>query len=94
MLAYLTAGGQYSLDLASGAKKKDETQQVHIKLQKNDIYAIFGVGFDFFNPWFKFGIELKMYYGLFDMLKDEDTIYTLGIDRLNSKIFQLCFTFE
>ena len=94
MLAYLTAGAQYSLDLASGAKKKDENQEVHVKLQKNDVYIIVGVGFDFFNPWFKFGMEVKMAYGLMDMLSDEDTIYSLGVDRLNSRIFQLCFTFE
>lgn len=94
MLAYLTAGAQYSLDLASGAKKKDENQEIHVKLQKHDVYIVVGVGFDFFNPWFKFGMELKMAYGLMDMLKAEDNIYTMGIDRLNSKIFQLCFTFE
>jgi hypothetical protein len=65
-----------------------------VKLQKNDIYALVGVGFDFYNAWFKFGIELKMSYGLFDMLKRDNTIYTQGIDKINSKIFQLCFTFE
>lgn len=94
MLAYLTAGAQYSLDLASGAKKKDDNQEVHIKLHKHDVYVIVGVGFDFFNPWFKFGTELKMSFGLLDILKKEDTIYALGIERLNSRIFQLCFTFE
>jgi hypothetical protein len=94
MLAYLTAGAQYSLDLASGANKKDENQEVHVKLQKNDVYIVVGVGFDFFNPWFKFGMEIKMSYGLRDMLSDENTIYSLGIERLNSRVFQLCFTFE
>jgi len=94
MLAYLTAGAQYSLDLASGAKKRDDTQETHLKLEKHDVYIVLGVGFDFFNPWFKFGTELKMSYGLRDMLKREETIYTQGIDGLNSKIFQLCFTFE
>ena len=94
MLAYLLGGAQYSLDLASGAKKKDENQQINLKLEKNDIYAIVGVGFDFFNPWFKFGMEIKMFYGLFDILKKDESIYTQGIERLDSKIFQLCFTFE
>ena len=94
MLAYLTAGAQYSLDLASGARKKDENQEVHVKLQKHDVYIVVGVGFDFFNPWFKFGTEIKMAYGLMDMLSKEDTIYSLGVEQLNSRIFQLCFTFE
>jgi hypothetical protein len=94
MLAYLLAGGQYSLDIASNARKRDISGQTVVKLQKNDIYALVGVGFDFYNAWFKFGIELKMSYGLFDMLKRDNTIYTQGIDKINSKIFQLCFTFE
>jgi hypothetical protein len=94
MLAYLTAGAKYSLDLASGAKKKDDSQETHIKLEKHDVYIMVGVGFDFFNPWFKFGTELKMSYGLLDILKREENIYCAGIEQLNSKIFELCFTFE
>ena len=94
MLAYVIAGGQYSLDIASNARKQDLGGQIVVKLKKNDFYALVGVGFDFYNPWFKLGVELKMMYGLFDMLKHDDTIYTLGIEKLDSKIFQLCFTFE
>jgi hypothetical protein len=94
MLAYLLAGGQYSLDIASNARKQDIGGQIVVKLNKHDIYVLVGVGFDFYNPWFKLGVELKMAYGLFDMLKKDNTIYTQGIDKLDSKIFQLCFTFE
>lgn len=94
ILAYLIAGGQYSLDIASNARKRDSGEQIVVKLNKNDIYALVGVGFDFYNPWFKLGVELKMAYGFFDMLKRDKTIYTLGIEKLDSKIFQLCFTFE
>ncbi len=94
MLAYVIAGGQYSLDIASNARKQDLGGQIVVKLKKNDIYALVGVGFDFYNPWFKLGVEMKMAYGLFDMLKKDNTIYTQGIEKLDSKIFQLCFTFE
>jgi hypothetical protein len=94
MLAYLVGGAQYSLDIASNARKRDTGEQIVVKLKKNDVYALVGVGFDFYNPWFKLGVELKMAYGLFDMLKRDNTIYTLGIAKLDSKIFQLCFTFE
>jgi hypothetical protein len=93
-LAFVLAGAQYSLDIASNARKQDLTGQTVVKLTKNDIYILVGTGFDFYNPWFKLGIELKMAYGLNDMLKKDNTIYTQGISKLNSKIFQLCFTFE
>jgi hypothetical protein len=94
MLAYVEAGGKYSLDIASNAKKKDQSGQVLVKLEKNDIYAIVGVGFDFYNPWFKLGVELKMSYGLLDMLKRDETLLTQSIEKLNSKVFQLGLTFE
>jgi hypothetical protein len=92
--AYLTAGAQYSIDLASGAKKKDVTQDVQVKLTKQDVYGIAGVGFDFYNPWFKFGLELRMMYGIFDILQRDNTIYSEGIDKMTSKIFQVNLTFE
>lgn len=94
MLAYLTAGGKYTLDIASNARKKDINNQVVVKLNKNDIYAIAGVGFDFYNPWFKLGVELKMSYGLMNVLKYDNTFFTQSIDKLNSKVFELCVTFE
>ncbi len=94
MRAYLLAGVQYSLDLASTARKEDENQEIHVKLRKNDVYFVTGVGFDFYNPWFKFGIEIRMNYGIFDLLKRENTSYTIAIDSMKSKIFQLILTFE
>lgn len=93
---YLLTGVQYTLDLASQAKKRERksADQKIVKFSQNDIYAEVGVGFDLYNEWFKFGIELKMMYGLMDVLTRENNIYTDGIAKLNSKIFQLSLTFE
>ncbi len=93
---YLIAGAQYSLDLASQAKKREQKNKAEkiVKFNQNDIYIEAGVGFDFYNEWFKFGLEFKMMYGLMDVLKRENNIYTESIDRVNSKIFQVSFTFE
>jgi len=93
---YLLTGVQYTLDLASQAKKREQksSDQKIIKFNQNDVYLEAGIGFDFYNEWFKFGVELKMMYGLMDMLTRENNIYTDGIAKLNSKIFQLSLTFE
>ena len=93
---YLLAGAQYTLDLASQAKKREQrsAEEKIVKFNQNDFYLEAGVGFDFYNEWFKLGIELKMMYGLMDILKREHNIYTDPIAKLNSKIFQLSFTFE
>jgi len=94
--AYLMAGMQYTLDLASQAKKREQknADQKIVKFNASDLYAETGVGFEFYNEWFKFGVELKMMYGLTDVLKRERNIYTDGIQSLKSKIFQVSFTFE
>ena len=91
---YIMAGGKYSLDLASNAKKKADNSSAYVFINRKDVYALGGVGFDFYTAYFKFGTEISMSYGLFDVLKRDNTIYTGGIERLSSKIFQISFTFE
>jgi hypothetical protein len=92
--AFVLAGAKYTIDMASQAKKKNNVGDVPIKLSRHDFMGEVGTGFDFFLPYFKFGIELKMSYGLLDLLKREDNIYTNPVKRLGSKVFQLSFTFE
>jgi hypothetical protein len=91
---YILGGAKYALDLASNSKKKDESNNINVAIVKNDLYAELGVGFDFYTAWFKFGTEVKMAYGFRDILKRDHTIYTAGVDRLNSRLFQLSFSFE
>ena len=93
--AYLLAGVKFSMDLATNkAKKTDDPTQKLVRLNRNDFSLEGGIGFDFYNAWFKFGIELKMSYGLTDVLVRENNVYTSGIDKFRSKMFQLSFTFE
>lgn len=96
--AYMIGGGKYTLDLASQKDVKNDglplSQQV-VKLAKNDFGVEAGAGVDFFLPYFKFGIELKASIGLKNMLiHDDSTILSTTIDRLNSKVFLVSFTFE
>ncbi len=92
--AFVLGGFKYTIDMASQAKKKNSLGEVPIKLSRHDFMGEIGTGFDFFLPYFKFGIELKMSYGFLDLLKREDNIYTNPVKRLGSKVFQLSFTFE
>jgi hypothetical protein len=92
--AFVIGGAKYTIDMASQVDKKNQEFEVPIKLSKHDVMGEVGTGFDFFLPYFKFGIELKMSYGFMDLLKREDNIYTNPVKRLGSKVFQLSFTFE
>lgn len=63
-----------------------------------DMAGELGVGFDIYNQWFRLGIEIKMSYGLLDVVKrgsnDKPLIYTAPIEQLRNKMFQLSFLFE
>ena len=92
--AYVLGGATYTLDLASQKKAQANTNDITVKIQKNDLLVEAGVGVDFYTNYFKFGIQAKMGYGLNNLIKKEGNIYTDVIDRLNSKVFLLSLTFE
>lgn len=94
MRLYVLGGGKYSLDLASQKKSKNNNGDITVKLKKHDIAVEVGAGVDFYADLFKFGIEIKMGYGFNNLLKQEGNLYSDSIDRLNSKVFLLSFTFE
>lgn len=91
--AYVVGGAKYTIDLASKQEKKDQ-DEVLVKLRKNDYAFELGVGFDFYLEYFKFATELKMCYGIRDLLVRDNTIYTAPINRLNSKTLMISFLFE
>ncbi len=94
VMPYILGGGKYAIDLASNAKNKGSATDYAVTLLHNDLYGELGVGFDFYTEWFKFGTEVKMSYGLRDILKHDNTIFTKGIETMKSRLFQLTFTFE
>ncbi len=91
---YVLGGVRYSLDLASQKDKKGTDEKVVIKLNPHDLMGTLGVGFDFFLPYFKFGIELQMAYGGLNLMSKENNIYNTNIDKLTSKMAWITFTFE
>ncbi len=92
--AYVTLGARYSYDLASQAEKDHVSGAMQVKLKPHDLAAELGVGFEFFLNYFKFGTELKMAYGVLNLLQEDDNMYARGVERLQSKMFWLTFTFE
>ncbi len=91
--AYVLGGVKYTLDLAS-QKKEESSDEVTVKIRKHDLSLEVGVGVDFYTTYFKFGTQVKMGYGLNNLVKYEGNIYTNSIESLRSKVFLLSFTFE
>lgn len=93
--AYIVAGGRYSVDMASQQNaNQGQGNNAFIKQQRMDWSYDAGAGFDFFLPYFKFGIELKSSFGIPDVLIQDNTMFSTPLDRLRTKLFILSFTFE
>jgi hypothetical protein len=97
--AYIFGGINPKLDLASQKDNKEVDGQGNefinnLVTKRFDFAGELGAGFDIYNQWFKMGIEVKMSYGILDIVKNEAFIYTAPIDQLRNKLFQLSFIFE
>jgi hypothetical protein len=95
--AYIIGGGAFVLDLASNKDVNNahlQPNDVVVKINKTDWRGEIGVGTDFYLPYFKFAIELKMSYGLRDILIHDNTIFSNPINKMRAKMFLLSFTFE
>lgn len=90
---FVTGGVQYGIDMVSQAKVKNEDAEF-VKLHRNDYGYSIGAGFDFYMPMFKFSPAVKMYQGIRNLIVDDPLIFSSSIDRLNSRIFEISFTFE
>ncbi len=93
---YVFVGLKLVFDLASQKDKKEDNENyVVMKLVRNDVAFETGVGCDFYFDWFKLGTELKMSYGLKNLMDAKQTnIYNAPISSLYSRVLQLVVTFE
>jgi len=94
--AYVIGGGEFARDLFSQKNVNQQLAGVNatVRLLPNDWYYEAGGGLEFYLPYFKFGIELKISQGIKNLLVPDNTIYTESIETLKSKIYLLSFTFE
>lgn len=93
---YISAGLMPSFDLTAG---KGE----YIRLKATDLYLTFGLGCDFYLPFFKFIPEIKFCFGLLDVMQhkrpdlvdDPQTMrFTNAVKKATSSMFVLTFYFE
>ena len=101
--AYVIAGGNFKIDLASQKKSQVDitnaqgeqiTVTDNIRVNRTDLAAEVGAGVDFYTGYFKFGIEAKMSFGLFNILDSQNLIYDSSIKNIHNRTFQISLTFE
>ncbi len=92
--AYVIAGGQYTLDLQSAENTSQSYADPFIKIFRDDFQGQVGAGVDFFLPYFKFGLELKLSHGIKNALIKDNTRLSQPINALYNRIWWFSFTFE
>jgi hypothetical protein len=94
---YVIAGINFRYDLAA-KKEFDAEKPIYIRIKKPDLYYEAGAGLDFYLPYFKLSVELKMSNGIGDVLVREyapgHPQFVDAIERLKSQIWVLSFHFE
>lgn len=91
--AFALSGMQFSLDLQSMEDKSQNYLDPFIKIRKKDWMAQFGGGVEFFNEFFKLGLEIKYSQGLQNVLIQDFSPISKPITSLynNSWIFTVTF---
>lgn len=92
--AYALGGFQYSLDLASQEDVDQTLGEPIVKIKKHDWQYQAGGGFDFWLPYFKFGIELKISNGIKNVTINDGTFFMDPLASLKSKVWWFSITFE
>jgi len=94
---YVVGGLNFRYDLA-GRKEYDDEEPVYVRLHRADLYYELGAGLDFYLPYFKLSVEVKMSNGLRDILVHDPAPgypeFVNAVGKLKSQIWVIAFHFE
>lgn len=91
--AFVIFGAKYSLDLASNSRARQADDLIRIARQ--DFLLEYGVGLQFFFPYFILSPEIKFSHGLMNIHdRNAGLIYSSVIDRLLARGLTISFHFE
>ncbi|WCL82123.1 porin family protein [Saprospira sp. CCB-QB6] len=91
--AFFIVGAKYSLDLASNSRARKAEDLVRI--QSSDILIEYGVGLQFFFPYFILSPEIKFSHGINNIhSRNDQLIYSRTIDKLFAQGITISVHFE
>lgn len=90
---YVLGGFKYSIDMQSNASAR--LAENLVKVYKNDIAIEYGLGMEFHLPLVILSPEVKVSYGLFNILKpDDNLIFSSVLQRLRARTIMFTLHFE
>ncbi len=92
--AYVLGGAQYTIDMQSQEKKNQSFNDPFVKIKRDDLQGQVGGGVEFFMPYFKLGLEIKLSHSWLNALVQDNTKVSLPIQSLQNRIWWFSITFE
>jgi hypothetical protein len=94
---YIIGGVNFRWDMARN-KDFNVDEGIFVKLKPFDTYLEGGMGMDFYLPYFKLSVELKLSVGMLNVLEpsthERYPGYVSSLDKLKSRMVSLSFHFE
>lgn len=92
---YALGGIKYGYDWSSqiGVKETYDFEDV-VKISRHNLAYSVGGGIDFFLPYFKFGIDLRLDMGINNVIIKNNTYFSNPIESLRTRMFIISLTFE
>lgn len=93
--AFVTTGINYSYDVQSNARLRQDQFNDIMRISPHDFSLEFGVGMQFFFPYFIFSPEIKYSHGLENVLIYDDAIVRNRVlEKVYSRTFSISLHFE
>ena len=89
---YTIAGGSFNIDMSSEERVRDEIDR--LKITRQNIGIEYGLGFDFYFPYFKLSPEIKVQQLMGDILVPENHVYSSSLSKLGARTIFLTFIFQ
>ncbi|MBI3142739.1 MAG: PorT family protein [Bacteroidetes bacterium] len=91
---YTIAGGEYSYDIASKAGASKDYFDPDVAFKPHNFSYTWGVGCDFYFPYFKFSPEIRVANGLNNLLDPHETVYSDSFSKIRNRMIVLSMHFE
>jgi hypothetical protein len=93
MRFFLIGGAKYSYDISNTSRTRQA--ETLIKVAPHDFSAEFGVGVQFFFPYFIFSPQIKVSHGMGNLLLYNGNLEKSNvIEKINSRMISISFNFE
>jgi len=91
---YVTSGFELAYDIAAEQGAEKDFFDPNVALKHMNYMYIYGCGFDFYFPYFKFSPEIRVANTFNNVLDPHGTVYSDSFSKLRTRMIMISFQFE